>query len=481
MVNELYEAVIGLEVHAELATKTKIYCSCTTDFGGLPNTHCCPVCLGMPGTLPVLNRRVVEYAIKAGIATNCTIINFTKQDRKNYFYPDVPKNYQISQYDLPICRNGYIEIEAGGGKKKIRIQRIHIEEDAGKLVHSEDGKYSYIDYNRAGVPLIEIVSEPDISSAEEAKAYLEKLKSILQFIGVSDCKMEEGSLRADVNISVKPKGEAKLGNKTEIKNLNSFRAVYRAINAEIERQIGIIESKGIVIKETRRWDDSKGKSYPMRSKEEVQDYRYFPEPDIPPFTISEELVEEVRSSMPELPDKRKERYISEYGLPAYDAEILTSSRELSDFFEKAARGSNNIKAVSNWIMGDFMRIIKERNIKIDEVPFKPEHISRLVSLVDSGIINGTTAKMVFEVMFDSGKDPEDIVKEKGLEILNDRSELLDVVKRVIAANPASVADYRKGKKKVLGFLVGQAMKETKGQADPRILNELFLQELGENS
>jgi len=474
-----FEAVIGLEVHAELSTKSKIYCSCTTEFGGEPNTHCCPVCIGMPGTLPALNRKVVEYGIKAGLATNCSISLFTKQDRKNYFYPDLPKGYQISQYDLPLCKNGYVEIETESGKKKIRIHRIHIEEDAGKLVHGEEDNLSYVDYNRTGVPLIEIVSEPDISSAEEAKAYLEKLKAILQFIGVSDCKMEEGSLRADVNISVRPKGSKELGERTEMKNLNSFRAVYRAIEAEVARQIDVIRSGGKIYQETRRWDDSKGESYPMRSKEDAQDYRYFPEPDLPPLVIKEELIERLRRELPELPDARKQRYISEYGLPEYDAGVLTSSKELSDFFEEAAKESQNVKAVSNWIMGDMLRILNERNLEVAQIPFPPSYIVKLVTLIDKGVINGPTAKKVFELMFDSGNDPETIVKEQGLEMLSDESALLEVVERVIRENPDSVADYKKGKKKAIGFLVGQAMKATKGKADPQILNEMLTRKLEE--
>ncbi|MFO7154373.1 MAG: Asp-tRNA(Asn)/Glu-tRNA(Gln) amidotransferase subunit GatB [Caldicoprobacter oshimai] len=472
-----YEAVIGLEVHAELSTKSKIFCSCTTEFGGQPNTHCCPICLGMPGTLPVLNKKAVEYAIKAGLATNCTISLFTKQDRKNYFYPDLPKGYQISQYDLPLCKDGYVEIETENGKKKIRINRIHIEEDAGKLVHSEYGNYSFVDYNRTGVPLIEIVSEPDISSAAEAKAYLEKLKAILQFIGVSDCKMEEGSLRADVNISVRPKGSKQLGERTEMKNLNSFRAVYRAIEAEVARQIEVIKSGGVIHRETRRWDDAKGESYPMRSKEDAQDYRYFPEPDLPPLIIKKELIERLKNELPELPDARKQRYISEYGLPEYDAGVLTSSKELSDFFEEAAKASTNVKAVSNWVMGDMLRILREKNMEIAEIPFPPAYLAKLVALIDKGVINGPTAKKVFEEMFDTGKDPETIVKEQGLEVLNDESVLLEVVERVIQENPNSVADYKKGKKKAIGFLVGQAMKATKGKANPQLINELLIKKL----
>ncbi len=472
-----YEAVIGLEVHAELSTKSKIFCSCTTEFGGQPNTHCCPVCIGMPGTLPALNRKAVEYTIKAGLATNCTISNFTKQDRKNYFYPDLPKGYQISQYDLPLCKNGYVEIETENGKKKIRINRIHLEEDAGKLVHSEYGHNSYVDYNRTGVPLIEIVSEPDISSAAEARAYLEKLKAILQFIGVSDCKMEEGSLRADVNVSIRPKGSNELWERTEMKNLNSFRAVYRAIEAEVARQIQVVKSGGTIQRETRRWDDAKGESYPMRSKENAQDYRYFPEPDLPPLIIKEELIQRLKNELPELPDARKQRYISEYGLPEYDAGVLTSSKELSDFFEEAARASENIKAVSNWVMGDMLRILNERNLEVSQVPFPPTYLAKLVALLDKGVINGPTAKKVFEEMFNTGKDPEAIVKEHGLEVLNDESLLLQVVEKVIQENPNSVADYKKGKKKAIGFLVGQAMKATKGKANPQLLNELLIKKL----
>lgn len=472
-----YEAVIGLEIHAELSTKSKIFCSCTTEFGGEPNTHCCPICLGMPGTLPVLNRAVVEYAIKAGLATNCTIASFTKQDRKNYFYPDLPKGYQISQYDLPLCRNGYVEIETEEGKKKIRINRIHIEEDAGKLLHSETGNYSYVDYNRTGVPLIEIVTEPDLSSAAEAKAFLEKIKAILQYIGVSDCKMEEGSLRADVNVSIRPKGAKTLGERTEMKNLNSFRSIVRAIESEIERQLSIIEAGGTIERETRRWDENKGVSYPMRSKEDAQDYRYFPEPDLPPLVIKEEVINRLRQELPELPDARKERYMRDYDLPAYDARILTSSRELADFFEAAIQGSQNIKGISNWVMGDLLRILNERNLEVTQIPFPPAYLAKLVGLLDKGVINGPTAKKVFETMFDTGKDPETIVKEKGLEVLNDDSALLAVVEQVMQENPQSVADYRAGKKKALSFLVGQAMKATKGKAHPQKLNELFLSKL----
>ncbi|NLC68137.1 MAG: Asp-tRNA(Asn)/Glu-tRNA(Gln) amidotransferase subunit GatB [Clostridiaceae bacterium] len=483
-----YEAVIGLEVHAELSTKTKIFCSCTTEFGGLPNTHCCPVCTGMPGVLPVLNSRVVEYAIRAGLAANCSVSLFTKQDRKNYFYPDIPKGYQISQYDLPVCKNGYIEIDPGNGerenetgKKKIRIQRIHIEEDAGKLLHSEDGTCSFIDYNRAGVPLIEIVTEPDISSAGEARVFLEKLRSMLLYVGVSDCKMEEGSLRCDVNISVKPRGRTELGERVEIKNLNSFRAVYRAIEVEIARQESIIRAGGTISRETRRWDDTRGESIQMRSKEDVHDYRYFPEPDIPPLTIKEDFVERIKASLPELPWERKDRYIQEYGLPEYDAEIITSSRELADFFEeaavKAAGKGVNIKMVSNWVIRELMRLLNDRNASVEDAKFPAGHLVKLLKIVDEGTINIPTAKKVFEEIFDTGKDPEHIVKEKGLEVLNDEEFLRGIVEKVIGDNPSSVSDYKKGKEKALGFLMGQVMKETRGKADPQVARRLLLEEL----
>ncbi|HHV96901.1 MAG TPA: Asp-tRNA(Asn)/Glu-tRNA(Gln) amidotransferase subunit GatB [Clostridiaceae bacterium] len=500
---EKYEVAIGLEVHAELSTKTKIFCSCTTEFGGSPNTHCCPICMGMPGTLPVLNKKVVEYGMKAGYATNCKILNFTKQDRKNYFYPDLPKGYQISQYDLPICREGYVEIDVQGRRKKIRITRIHIEEDAGKLVHDELTHRTIADYNRAGVPLIEIVTEPDLSSAEETIIFLEKLKSILQFIDVSDCKMQEGSLRADVNISIRPKGSKNLGTRTETKNLNSFKSISRAIEAEIMRQIMEVENGREIIQETRRWDDEKGVSYSMRSKEEEHDYRYFPEPDLPPVIFNEVWMERVKSSVPELPEARKKKYMKKYNLPEYDADILTSSRELSDFFEEAigeksrtadrkteGRGESktgkyenniaevattvNVKAISNWIMGDLLRILKDRNIEISDVTFSPKYLAKLVTMIDKGVINANTGKKVFEKMFDSGKDPEIIVKEECLEIITDESYLLEIVKKVVEQNPKSVADYKNGKEKSFSFLMGQLMKETKGKADPQLARKYLI-------
>ncbi|MDK2799470.1 MAG: aspartyl-tRNA(Asn)/glutamyl-tRNA(Gln) amidotransferase subunit [Clostridiales bacterium] len=468
-----YETVIGLEVHAELSTKTKIFCDCTTEFGGEVNTHCCPICTGMPGVLPVLNKKVVDYAIKAGLATNCEITEFGKQDRKNYFYPDLPKAYQISQYDLPVCKNGYIDIEVNGQKKRIGITRIHIEEDAGKLMHDEWGTGSLIDYNRCGVPLIEIVTEPDMRTPEEAKVFLETLKSILQYIDVSDCKMQEGSLRCDINLSVKPVGQKEFGVRTEMKNVNSFRAAVRAMEYEAKRQIEIVESGKQVEQETRRWDDVKGVSYAMRNKEEAHDYRYFPEPDLVPIVINKEWIEEIRKTLPELPNAKKERYIKQYQLPEYDAAIITSSRTLAQFFEECVESGANPKIVSNWFMGDLMRILKDNNLEPEEIPFPGQYIAKLLALIEKGTISGSIAKKVLEVMFDEAKDPEIIVKEKGLIQISDESQLVEIAKKVIEDNPQSVADYKGGKEKALGFLVGQCMKATKGKANPQMLNNLL--------
>ncbi|GAE87456.1 Asp-tRNA(Asn)/Glu-tRNA(Gln) amidotransferase subunit GatB [Acetivibrio straminisolvens] len=472
-----YEIIIGLEVHVELSTKSKIYCSCTTDFGGEANTHICPICTGMPGVLPVLNKKVVEYAVKAGLAANCSIAEYSKQDRKNYFYPDLPKAYQISQYDLPLCQNGYIDIEVEGGAKRIGITRIHIEEDAGKLMHDENETDTLIDYNRCGVPLIEIVTEPDMRSAQEARAFVESLRNILQYIDISDCKMQEGSLRVDVNLSVRPKGQKEFGTRTEMKNLNSLRSIVRAIESEAKRQIEVIESGGIIVQETRRWDDQKGISYSMRTKEEAHDYRYFPEPDLMPVVVDEKWKEEIKRSLPELPDARRKRYISGYGLPEYDASILTGSKALADFFENAAVKSNNPKAVSNFILGDVSRILNDKGMEAEDIPFPAEYLARLVKLVDMGTISTTIAKKVLEIMFEQEKDPEAIVKEEGLEVVSDEKALIEVVKKVISNNEKSVEDYRKGKDKAFGFLVGQAMKETKGKANPKLLNKLLKEEL----
>lgn len=472
-----YEIVIGLEVHAELSTKSKIYCSCTTEFGGEPNTHACPICTGMPGVLPVLNKKVVEYAVRAGLATNCHIAEYSKQDRKNYFYPDLPKAFQTSQYDLPICSGGYIDIKFEGNTKRIGITRIHIEEDAGKLIHDEQDTGSLIDYNRSGVPLIEIVSEPDMRTAGEVKAYLENLKVILEYIDVSDCKMQEGSLRADVNLSVRPVGQKEFGTRTEMKNLNSFRSIVRAIEGEAKRQIEVIEGGGLILQETRRWDDVKGMSYAMRSKEEAHDYRYFPEPDLMPIVIDEKWKQEIKNSLPELPEARKKRYVSDYGLPEYDASMLTSSKALADFFEGAVKKVSNTKALSNWILGDLLRILKEKELEFEQIPFPGGYLAKLVLLIEKGTISGTIAKKVFEKMFDQSKDPEAIVKEEGLEVVSNEGALVPVVKKILESNPQSIEDYRNGKSKAFGFLVGQAMKETKGKADPQLINKILRGEL----
>ena len=472
-----YEVVIGLEVHAELSTKTKIFCSCPTEFGGEPNTHCCPVCMAMPGALPVLNKKVVEYAIKAGIATNCTIAKESKNDRKNYFYPDLPKSYQISQFDMPLCTNGFVEIETENGPKKIRLVRIHIEEDAGKLNHDEYGRGSLVDLNRAGVPLIEIVSEPDISSASEAEAYLKKLKSILEYIEVSDCKMQEGSLRADVNVSVKKKGTDELGTRTEMKNMNSFRSIVRAIEYESERQIEVLENGGIITQETLRWDDVSGKTFSMRDKEDAQDYRYFPEPDLAMIRISDEYVQKISKTLPEMPEKRKARYIEELGLPEYDANILTSSKHLSDLFERANNVCNNPKAVSNWIMSDIIKILNEEGIEADKLPFSAEQLGKLINLIDKKTISTSIAKTVLEEMTVNPKDPEEIIKEKGLIQISDEGAIKEIVLKILEENPQSIADYKAGRDRALGFLVGQAMKQTKGKANPQMLNTMFLEEL----
>lgn len=472
-----YEVVIGLEVHAELSTKTKIYCGCPTEFGSAPNTHCCPVCAGMPGALPVLNEKVVEYAVRAGLATNCEIAKESKQDRKNYFYPDTPRAYQISQFDLPLCAHGHVDVVVDGKEKTIGITRIHIEDDAGKLVHDNYTGGTLVDLNRAGVPLIEIVSEPDMRSAEEAVAYVERLKGILEYIGVSDCKMQEGSLRADVNLSLRPVGQEKFGTRTETKNLNSFRAIARSIEFEIQRQKEILESGGKVYQETRRWDDEAGEGYAMRTKEEANDYRYFPEPDLMPIRLSDEYINNIKDTLPELPESRKKRYIEELGLPEYDAGIITSSKTLSDFFESATKSCGNAKAVSNWIMTDIIRIAREKGIEYNELPFTSEQFAKLITLIDKGTISGSIAKKVFEEMVETGKEPEKIVEEKGLVQISDEGAIKEVVDKIIAANPQSVEDYKNGKDRALGFLVGQCMKEMKGKGNPQILNKLILEYL----
>ena len=474
MSKEDYEAIIGLEVHAELATKTKIFCSCPTDFGGQPNTHVCPICMAMPGALPVLNKKVVEYAVKAGLATNCEITPLSKNDRKNYFYPDLPKSYQISQFDKPLCVGGNIEIETEEGTKQIGITRIHIEEDAGKLNHDDYGRNSLVDLNRAGVPLIEIVSEPDLRSSKEADTYLKKLKSILQYIEVSDCKMEEGSFRADVNVSVHKKGEP-FGTRTEMKNMSSFRSITRAIDYEIQRQIDVTENGGKIDQETLRWDEVSGKTFTMRSKEDAQDYRYFPEPDLGIIEISDEWKEEIRKSLPEMPEERKVRYMDEFKLPEYDSNIIVSSKYLSDFFEAATKVCNNPKSVSNWIMTDIIRVQNEEGL--EQMPFTAEQLGELIILIDKGTISSSIAKKVFEELLENPRDPEEIIKEKGWIQISDEGAIKEVVQKILEANPGSIADYKAGKDRALGFLVGQAMKETKGKANPQLLNKLFLEEL----
>ena len=471
--SKTYETVIGLEVHVELATKTKIFCGCSTAFGGAPNSHTCPVCTGMPGSLPVLNKQVVEYAMAVGLATNCTITQYCKFDRKNYFYPDNPQNYQISQLYLPICRNGGVEIETAAGKKTIGIHEIHMEEDAGKLVHDEWEDVSIVDYNRSGVPLIEIVSEPDMRSAEEVIAYLEKLRLIIQYLGASDCKLNEGSMRADVNLSVREAGAAEFGTRTEMKNLNSFKAIARAIEGERARQIELIEEGKKVVQETRRWDDNKESSHAMRSKEDAQDYRYFPEPDLVPVVISDEWIERVKARQPEMRDEKLIRYQEEFGLPKYDAEILTGDKSFADLFEAAAAICGKPKKVSNWIMTETIRLLKENEMDPDQIRFSPEHLAKLIDLTEAGTVNSSVAKEVFEKVFKEDIDPEAYVKEKGLLTVNDEGALRETVAKVIAENPQSVEDYHNGKEKAIGFLVGQTMKAMKGKANPALVNQIL--------
>lgn len=468
-----YEIVIGLEVHVELATKTKIFCGCSTAFGGAPNTHTCPVCTGMPGSLPVLNKQVVEYAMAVGLATGCSITRRCKFDRKNYFYPDNPQNYQISQLYQPICRDGGVEIETSGGKKTIGIHEIHMEEDAGKLIHDEWGDCSFVDYNRSGVPLIEIVSEPDMRSAEEVIAYLEKLRMIIQYLGASDCKLNEGSMRADVNLSIRETGTGQLGTRTEMKNLNSFKAIARAIEHEKNRQADLLEEGKKVVQETRRWDDAREFSYAMRSKEDAQDYRYFPEPDLPPLVISDAWINEVKARQPELRTEKMARYRKEYGLPDYDTEIITGSKHLADLFEAAAKLCGKPKKVSNWLMGETMRLLKEQEMEPEELTFSPANLAKLVALTEAGSINSTVAKEVFEKIFHEDIDPDSYVQEHGLKTVNDEGALRAAVERVVQENPQSVADYRNGKEKAIGFLVGQAMKAMKGKANPGLVNQIL--------
>lgn len=472
-----YETVIGLEVHVELATKTKIFCGCSTAFGGAPNTHTCPVCTGMPGSLPVLNKQVVEYALAVGLATNCGINQYCKFDRKNYFYPDNPQNYQISQLYLPICHDGWVEIETSAGKKKIRIHEMHMEEDAGKLIHDEWEDCSLVDYNRSGVPLIEIVSEPDMRSSEEVIAYLEKLRCMMQYLGVSDCKLQEGSMRADVNLSVREVGAEEFGTRTEMKNLNSFKAIARAIEGERERQIELIEEGKTVTQETRRWDDNKEYSYAMRSKEDAKDYRYFPDPDLPPIHISDAWIEKIKAEQPELREAKQARYQEEYGLPAYDAGILTESRHLAGLFEETAAIYGNAKKTANWFMGEVLRLTKDKAMDPEQVSFSPKHLADLLVMVEKSEVSPQNAKKVFEKVFAEDIDPVAYIEEHGLKIVEDTGLLEETINRILDANPGPLSELLGGKDKVMGFFVGQIMKEMKGKANPASARETLMKEV----
>ena len=470
-----YETVIGLEVHIELATKTKIFCGCSTEFGSAPNTHTCPVCTGMPGSLPVLNKQVVEYAMALGLAANCKITQVCKFDRKNYFYPDNPQNYQISQLYLPIARDGYVEIDTSAGPKKVRIHEMHMEEDAGKLVHDEWDDTSLVDYNRSGVPLVEIVSEPDMRSADEVIAYLEKLRMIAQYLGVSDCKLQEGSMRADVNLSVREVGAEEYGTRTEMKNLNSFKAIAHAIEGERQRQIELLEEGKEVIQETRRWDDNKEHSYAMRSKEDAQDYRYFPEPDLVPIVISDEWIAKIRAQQPELRTEKLERYKKEFDIPQYDAELITESKRVADLFEKAVELCGKPKKVSNWIMGEMFRLMKDKSMEPEDLVLSPEHLAKLIDMTDAGTISASVARKVFEHVFTGDVDPEKYVEEKGLKTVKDEGAIREAVEKVIADNPQAVADYKGGKEKALGALMGQSMRALKGKADAGAVREMLME------
>lgn len=476
-----YEPVIGLEVHVQLKTKTKIFCSCSAEFGKAPNENTCPICMGMPGVLPTLNKKVVEYALRACLATHCQVQASSRFDRKNYFYPDLPKGYQISQFSLPLALDGHIDIRVNGVQKRIGLTRIHIEEDAGKLIHGENlgrpGK-SYVDFNRTGVPLVEIVSEPDLRSPEEAKAYLTELKAILEYAGVSDCNMEEGALRCDANISVRPMGEKTLGTRAELKNLNSFKFVQKALDFEITRQIQILEAGERVVQETRLWDAAQGASYSMRSKEDAHDYRYFPEPDLVPVVVDARWIDEIKASIPELPEQKRKRFVHDYGIPEYDAGVLTSSKALADYFEECASLYDKPKIISNWIMSDLLRELNNERREIIDCPIRPEALADMLKLTDRGIINGKIAKTVFSEMYQTGKSAETVVKERGLTQITDASQISKIIEEIMAANPKQVNDYRNGKEKLFGFFVGQAMKASKGQANPARVNEALKEKLG---
>lgn len=472
-----YEAVIGLEVHAQMFTDSKMFCGCSTRFGSEPNSQTCPVCIGMPGVLPVINKKAVEFTIKTGLATNCSISPYSRFARKNYFYPDLPKGYQISQYDLPICEHGYIYIIVDNVKKRIGLTRIHVEEDAGKNIHEGSGNYSFVDLNRAGTPLMEIVSEPDIRSPKEASEYMKKIRAIVRYLGVCDGNMEQGSLRCDANVSVRPVGQKEFGTKAEIKNINSFRFVEKALEYEIKRQIKVLEQDGKIVQETRLWDSLTGTTQSMRTKEEAHDYRYFPEPDLVPVAAEQTWIDEIRSSLPELPDKKRERFVSEYGLPEYDADLLTSEKSLADWFEDAIKAGGNPKSVSNWIMVELTRLLNKENKSIEECALKPAQLAGLLKLIDNGTISGKIAKSVFEEIYRTGKSAEEIVKEKGLIQISDSGEIERAIDEALAKNPNEVQRFRAGEEKLIGFFVGQVMKLTKGKANPEMANDLLRKKL----
>ena len=472
-----YEVIIGLEVHAQLLTETKMFCRCSTKFGSEPNTQTCQVCIGMPGVLPVMNRKAIEYAIRTGLAMNCSIAPYSRFARKNYFYPDLPKNYQISQYELPLCEGGFVEILVDNEVKRIGITRIHMEEDAGKNIHEGRGDYSFVDLNRTGVPLMEIVSEPDLRSPREAAEYMKKLRAILRYLGVCDGNMEQGSLRCDANISIRPVGQMEFGTRTELKNINSFKFVEKALEYEVKRQTSIVEDGGKIIQQTRLWDSVAGITQSMRSKEEAHDYRYFPDPDLPPVSVGQEWIDELKSKLPELPDEKRYRFIQQYSLPEYDADLLTSEKAVADWFEKAIQVGGQPKAVSNWMMGELMRMLNEENKSIDEILIKPMQMAGMLSLIEDGTISGKIAKTIFDEMYRTGKNADDIVKEKGLVQISDMGEIEKAVDEVLAKNPAEVERFKSGNEKLIGFFVGQVMKATKGKANPKVLNDLLKQKL----
>jgi aspartyl-tRNA(Asn)/glutamyl-tRNA(Gln) amidotransferase subunit B len=473
-----WETVIGLEVHAQLSTDSKIFCGCTTRFGAEPNTHTCPVCLGLPGSLPVLNKKVVEYTLRMALATGCRIAPVSLFARKNYFYPDLPKNYQISQYELPLAEGGAVTINAEGTVKRVGLTRIHMEEDAGKLIHDETQPVSYVDYNRTGVPLMEIVSEPDLRTPEEAAEYLRRLREILRYLGICDGNMEEGSFRCDANISLRPRGETRLGTKIELKNMNSFRHVEKALEFEIRRQQAVLEDGGSLVQETRLWDEARGITQTMRGKEEAHDYRYFPDPDLVPITVDEHWIEEIRQNLPELPEARRRRFLGQYGLSENDAEALTVSKDLADYFESCVAWHPQAKAVANWIMVELTRELKRDDREIEACPVRPAQLAALLDLIREGVISGKIAKAVFEEMYRTGDDPRTIVDRQGLVQVTDAGAIAAVVREVLSAHPAQVAEYRGGKAKVFGFFVGEVMKRTRGKANPQLVNELLKQNLG---